>query len=136
MKKTAPKKVPTGDEPRARSGDVVIVHGVTEDRKGLRVLRARNQTLEAGEVRPVVEGQPITSDLLRLKPRPNAPFVCDVETTYRAREASSKEEVDAPGAEPRRSRSGPAQVASASYRENWDAIWAKRVSAPGSSELN
>lgn len=116
-------------EPQDRQSatkDVVLVHGVTQDRKGLRVLRAREQKVEFGEVRPVVEGQPITSDLVRLRPRPEAPFICDVETEYAAPRTPRSDQM----------RSGPAQVATQAYRDNWDAIWAHDVTAPGSDRLN
>lgn len=108
--------------------DVVLVHGVTEDKQGLRVLRAREQGLELGEVRPVKEGQPLTQDLVRLKPRKDAPYLCDVETEFSASEHKQQSPV--------RTQKGPAQVASKTYREGWDAIFANRVSAPGSDSLN
>ena len=37
--------------------DVVLVHGATGDGEGARVLRARPGHIEAGEVRPIREGQ-------------------------------------------------------------------------------
>lgn len=118
--------------------DVVLVHGVTEDRQGLRVIRSRNQLLEAGEVRPLKEGQAITSDVVRLHPRPGAPFLCDVETTYSP--PSPPRKVGTEGKpqlkNKRPTTTGPAQVASQTYRENWDAIWAKRSLDKGSTELN
>ena len=138
------KKAVTPGEAAPR--DVVLVHGVTEDRKGLRVIRARDQGIEAGEVRPLKEGQPITSDVVKLHPRKGVPFVCDVETTYSPSESTSNA-----GFRPERSgasvrslgaradrptAAGPAQVASRTYRENWDAIWAKRSQDKGNSELN
>jgi hypothetical protein len=127
---------------KATSRDVVLVQGVTEDLKGLRVIRARDQGIEAGEVRPLKEGQPITSDVVKLHPRKEAPFLCDVETTYSVAQTASRAEgtasstkgFGAPGGRP--TKAGPAQVASQTYRENWDAIWAKRPLDKGSSELN
>lgn len=87
--------------------------------------------MEAGEILPVEEGKPIHHDLVRLKPRPGMPWLCDVETQLRVpRPVSDELEQDG-----RAHRAGPAQVASAAYRANWDSIWQKR-SAPGSSELN
>lgn len=121
--------------------DVVLVQGVTDDRKGLRVIRARDQRIEAGEVRPLKEGQPITSDVVKLHPRKGVPFLCDVETTYSPpRPASSKNAPSSVKSISNRSgrptTAGPAQVASPAYRENWDAIWSKSPQGKGSSDLN
>lgn len=133
-------------EEGARSQDVVLVQGVTEDRQGLRVIRSRDQQLEAGEVRPLKEGQPITSDVVKLHPRPGIPFLCDVETTYSPARSPLKSVPGTTGSVPKAASSassskrpttaGPAQVASQTYRENWDAIWAKRHLDKGSTELN
>lgn len=112
-KSPAPEKKSATQAP---ARDVVWIHGMTEDKKGLKVLRARDDSLEAGEVRPLAEGQPITSDVVRLKPRQGTPFVCDVETEVSMDELRQR---TAPA------RSGPAQVASAAYRQNWDQIWSK-----------
>lgn len=100
------------DAGAASSSDVVLVHGRTEDKKGLRVLRARNEQLEIGEVRPIEEGKPLQGDIVRLKPRPGLPLVCDVETEFKA---------PAPPTGAR--HPGPARVATAAYRQNWDTIW-------------
>ena len=97
----------TDAQASARSSqDVVLIHGLSDDKKGLRVLRARNDQVEAGEVRPLVEGQPITSDVVRLKPRAGMPLLCDVETEVAV---AGPERTLAKG---ERVRSGPAQVAS------------------------
>jgi len=106
------------------SQDVVLIHGLSEDKKGLRVLRARNDQVEVGEMRPLVEGQPITSDVVRLKPRTGMPLLCDVET-----------EVAVSGPQPSLSkahqvRTGPAQVANNAYRDNWDTIWSRSATSP------
>lgn len=132
-----PKREPSGpatekksqDSQAKSSSDVVLVHGVTEDKKGLKVLRAREEGIEAGEVRPLEEGKSITGDLVRLKPRAGAPYLCDVETELSlSRESSSQASQS--------TRGRPAQVATANYRDNWDAIFSQRTSAPGSSDLN
>ncbi len=107
--------------------DLVLIHGVTEDKKGLKVLRARNDTVEAGEVRPLAEGQPITSDIVRLKPRKGTPYLCDVETEVSMEELKH-------GTAPQ--RTGPAQVANQAYRQNWDAIWARPKTKSDPSTLN
>lgn len=96
---------------------MVAICGVTQDRKGLSVLRSRDEKVEFGEMRPLKEGQPISSDLVRLKPRAESPWLCDVVTEYKHPTADHA---------PSPSRAGPAQVATDVYRDNWDAIWARR----------
>lgn len=143
MKKSDGTKDEASNE-GSRPQDVVLVHGVTDDKQGLRVIRARDQQIEAGEVRPLKEGQAITSDVVKLHPRPGAPFLCDVETTYSPartpREAASERKSPSLASSgltnKRPTTAGPAQVASQTYRENWDAIWAKGSLSKGSTELN
>jgi hypothetical protein len=134
--------VSTGDAPKKpdpAGSDVVLIHGVTEDGKGLRVLRAQGERLELGQVRPLEEGKPLQGDVVKLTPRPEAPFVCDVETQVKVverapaavRSTTSSAKADSANAErpaksdgaPEHRRKGPPQVASRAYRENWDAIW-------------
>jgi hypothetical protein len=100
--------------------DVVLLHSPTADGEGVRVLRAREGRLEAGEVRPVKEGQPLVSgELVTLTPREEAPALCDVKVQFAAptREAAAN---PAPAALPHK---GPALVNSQDYRERWDAIF-------------
>lgn len=113
------------------TSDVVLIHGPTEDQKGLRVLRAREQGIEVGEVRPLQEGKPLTGELVKLRPRPGQPRICDVET-----QLSERELARARGAsEPRLGHAGPARVTSDAYRANWDAIY-RASGRPGSGDLN
>lgn len=95
------------------SEDIAFLHSATEDGQGTRILRLRKGRVEAAEVRPVKEGQPInTQELVRLHPRETMPQVCDVEVLH------------APPDEPEVSeQSGPARVSSKAYRENWDRIF-------------
>lgn len=122
-----------GASTQAASGDhdVVLIHGPTEDLKGLRVLRARDQTLEVGEMRPVQEGKPLSGEIVKLRPRAGSPRICDVETQL------SREELDrARGvAAPSLGHAGPARVTSDAYRSNWDAIY-RSPGSNGSGELN
>ena len=67
--------------------------------------------VSAGAVRPLVQGQSIHGEVVRLKPRPELPRVCDVEV-----------ECAAP-AVPGGDRKGPAQVATDVYRQNWETIF-------------
>ena len=101
----------------------MLIHGVSEDGKELAVLRARENRVEAGVVRQLKEGEALMGELVRLTPRPEQPLVCDVTVELPSpltQEASSR-------SEPTRqlSHGGPAQVATDSYRANWDAIWSK-----------
>lgn len=123
--------------------DVVLVHGVTEDRKGLLVVRARDGGIEVGALSPLTEGQPIHGDVVKLHPRKETPLICDVETTFSLKSASegsdrpaSKESKSEVRAEAQHPRVGPPKVATRAYRENWDQIWSGRASTRGSSDLN
>jgi hypothetical protein len=93
--------------------DVVLLQGPTEDGEGIRVLRARENRLETGEVRPMKEGQPLLSgEVVKLMPRPDT-RVCDVQVLAKigAGDAAKPAQL------------GPAQVATREYRESWDRIF-------------
>ncbi len=108
------------DQPK--SPDIALIHGKTTDGEGLRIIRKREDRIELGAVRPLQQGMPITGEVVSLTPRPEFPLLCDV-----------KVELEAPRAErdvAERARSGPAQVATDSYRENWDRIWMKKKPTP------
>ena len=124
-------KTPNDDSAPAepKASDTVLIHGVSEDGQALAVLRARDDRIEAGVVRPLKEGEAVMGELVRLKPRPELPLVCDVEV-----ELPSPVKKQLASAPDKLSHGGPAQVATPRYRENWDAIWAKPKR--GSSELN
>jgi len=108
--------------------DVALIHGVTADGQGLKILRARGDQLELGAVRPLREGAPITGEVVTLRPRASFPALCDVETHFKPAEAAR----DRPEAEPAAlvQRTGPAQVATDEYRRNWDAIWNRPEAKP------
>jgi hypothetical protein len=117
----------------ARS-DTVLIHGVSDDGESFAVLRAREDRLEAGVVRKVKDGEPLHGELLRLTPRPESPLLCDVEVQYAppradtsATRASTSPEAELPPRAPQLKHGGPAQVATSSYRANWDVIWSKPV---------
>ena len=113
--------------------DLVLLHSPTPDGAGMNVLRARGEGLEVGTVRPLEQGRAIHGEVVKLTQRPEMPLLYDVETEVAApapAAAPSKGVKAAEPAAPRASLSGPAQVASESYRRNWDAIWkrpAKRL---------
>ncbi len=97
-------------------GDIAFVWGKNAD--GLHILRRRdeNAPVEAGLLQPLVEGKPITGELISMQPREDMPFVYDV-----------KSELPAPAPAPAlRSAGGPSKVATDSYRKGWDAIWGGR----------
>ena len=98
--------------------DVALLYAPTDDGKGARILRSRDGNLEAGEVRPVKEGQPLQGgELVKLEPRADAPCVCDVEVLHEGKRVSR----DAEGAPEPTGR--PAQVATEDYRMNWDRVF-------------
>jgi hypothetical protein len=107
--------------------DVVIVHGVTDDGKGLEVLRVRNQRLEVGALQKLENGRSIHGEVVRLRPRPACPLVCDVEVQVPERALPPPEASCSPEApSPADARRGPAQVASERYRNGWDLTFGMR----------
>lgn len=104
----------SGDKPaRTPSEDVLFVVGESEH--GHAVLRKRDDKVELGEVRPTQEGKSIHGEVVRLKPRDEGGRVFDVEV------------LAAPPTVPSARASGPAQVATNTYRANWDAIFGERA---------
>jgi hypothetical protein len=100
------------------SYDVAYLHGPTEDGRGTRILRLRQGRVEAAEVRPAQDGQPLNDrELVRLHPREQSPRVCDVEVLHEG--SLDRSEGDA-----ERTSSGPARFSSRAYRDNWDRIFA------------
>lgn len=99
--------------------DVVLLGPPTADGGGVHVLRAREERLEAGELRPVEQGKPLQGEIVSLAPRKDNPRICDVKDSY---ETGAKAK-------------GPAQVATKAYRDNWDEVFAQRP-APSSRDLN
>jgi hypothetical protein len=109
-------------ESKPGTQDVAFLYAPTDDGKGARILRSRNGNIEAGEVRPVKDGQSLQGgELVRLEPRADAPCVCDVQVLHEARArdvtvpSSPATSVETPGR--------PAQVATRDYRVNWDRVF-------------
>ena len=119
MSDEQPKAKPAGGE------DVVLLGPPTADGAGLHVLRAREQRLEAGELRNVEEGKPLRGELVTLAPRAGDPRICDVKDSYRPPGLPAPAEA--------RAAKGPAQVATKEYRDNWDEVFARR---PKNADLN
>ncbi len=99
--------------------DVVLLGPKTSDGEGVHVLRARENRLETGELRNLVDGRPITGEIVKLSPREDNPRVCDVVERFEAT--------------PQPRTKGPAQVATRAYRDNWDEVFGK---SSGSRDLN
>ena len=101
--------------------DVVVLGGPTEDGVGRKVLRMRSDRVETGEVRPLQEGKSLAGDVVTLKPREDAPWLCDVEVAH----AAPTQRPAANDSSPPRSvlGKGPVQVATEDYRQNWDSIF-------------
>src|SRR5690606_11612440 len=100
--------------------DVAFIHGVSPAGDELAVVRVREDRVEAGVVRALQEGEPLEGEVVRLKPRPARPGVCDVEVEVARGVGSARA-----GAERSGRSAGPAQVATTRYRANGDAIWTK-----------
>ena len=115
--------------PAKKSKDAILIHAVSQDGETMAVLRTREDRVEAGVLRAVKEGEPVgAGELLKLTPRPEFPLLCDVEVQVPAGAINAAGGSD--GAPRVASRGRPAQVATDSYRENWDAIWRKPGKKP------
>jgi hypothetical protein len=120
----------SADGPDKKDGDafdVVLVHGATGDGQGARVLRARPGHLEAGEVRPLRDGQPIApgGEVVRLVERSQAANVYDVKVDYAAPPAPGPTPAAAP-TPAKMAAGGPPQIASPAYRASWDRTFASK----------
>jgi hypothetical protein len=106
------------------SQDVALLYAPTEDGAGARIVRARNGSIETGEVRPAKEGQVLNrGELVRLRPRADTPCFCDVEVLYKEPSAPAPAQEARPEPKPSPALNGPAQVATDRYRDNWDRIF-------------
>lgn len=114
----------SASEPPRPKDDVLFVHSPAAEGEGYRVIRKREDTIEVGEIRAVQEGRPIHGDLVKLKPRQEHERLFDVEVL------ASREEMQGKAA---LGHAGPAQVATASYRANWDSVFGMQT--PDDSDL-
>jgi hypothetical protein len=110
--------------PPAKGKDVVLLGPPTADGGGVHVVRAREQRIETGELRAVREGKPIVGEIVALKPREDNPRVCDVESSYKP-EAGGDAATAAPTTKTETAGKGPAQVATDTYRANWEQIFGR-----------
>ena len=69
------KKSDAKPEPTPPAGDVAFVWGKNAD--GVHILRRRdeNAPVEAGLLQPLVEGRPITGELITMRRREDMPFL-------------------------------------------------------------
>lgn len=110
---------PPRSKPRARKptkpppADFAILGAPTEDGQGAHLVRIREGSISAGEIRPVKEGEPVTNrEVVRLHPLDAERRVVRVETLH------------APEPPPEsQSLSRPARVSNERYRKNYDAIF-------------
>lgn len=107
----------------AASTDVALIHGVSAD-GAVHVIRRRGDQLEAGALTPLREGAPIQGEVVSLRPREGCPLLCDVDVHYAPPQAAKADAAPSSG----RRRKGPAQVATDTYRDNWDSIWSRKKS--------
>lgn len=92
---------------------------VARDAEGVHILRRRSEEapLEAGLLRPMREGQPISGEVVTLTQRADVPLFYDVRTEFAGPEGGSEK---APG------DGRPPQVSTDAYRRGWDAVWGRR----------
>jgi hypothetical protein len=109
--------------------DVVLLHAPTDDGEGAQVIRARGQTIEAGEVRPMREGRPLPpkSEVVKLTKRKESPLLYDVRVEHVvAPVGESPTQAAGPANEAVEARTGPPQVATRAYRESWERTFGPR----------
>ncbi|MCC6215279.1 MAG: hypothetical protein IT376_10440 [Polyangiaceae bacterium] len=117
---------PDDTRPESAPLDALYVHGPTPDGAGKVVLRAREDRLEIGAMRPVRDGQPLHGEVVRLRPRADTERWFDVEVVHAppALPAPAAAGAAPPAASGAR-RKGPARVSSDGYRAGWDAIFGR-----------
>ncbi len=146
-----------GDKPSPKKRDVLLIHGQSEDGRSLDVIRHRDNRLEVGTLSTLKEGQAIHGEVVKLRPHKEMPLLCDVEVQVEGKENHLEQEasVEARSADQQAAaavpahhakairalmdstrRSGPAQVATPAYRQNWDALFGRSRKKPSASTLN
>ncbi|HSO34787.1 MAG TPA: hypothetical protein VLT33_19770 [Labilithrix sp.] len=108
----------------APATDVVLLGPPTADGAGVHVIRARDERIEAGELRAIQEGRPIVGEIVTLKPRESNPHICDVTDSFSVQAAS-------PAPPAQLGHKGPAKVATRAYREGWDEIFGPKPKPSG-----
>ena len=119
-----------------KPSDFAILGGPTEDGQGAHLLRFREGSVSAGEIRPVREGEPVThKELVRLHPMDVERRICRVETLHEPppeAAAATAEKTSRPdGRDPAAERSSrPVRVSNERYRKNWDKIFDSKGTRP------
>jgi hypothetical protein len=91
------------------------------------MLRFRGDSVQAGELRPAREGQPIgNGELVRLKPLHAELPVCEVEVLHAPDQDGTSTESPTAPASSTRSGTGPARVSTRRYRRNWNVVFGAR----------
>jgi hypothetical protein len=103
--------------------DVMMIHSPVEDGDGYNVLRMRESAIEVGQIRALREGAPVHGEVVHLTQRPEHERLFNVEVLVKS---------PSPKELPARERSGPAQVATDAYRENWETIFGAQRKDKGS----
>lgn len=98
----------------ARTEDLALVWGASEDGETLGVLRKRGDEVAPALMQRAKEGQPLHGELVRLKPR-EEPLLFDVDVVYDPSE----------DAQASQGRDGPPQVSTDAYRKGWDRLFKK-----------
>jgi hypothetical protein len=121
------REPPEANEPTSNASttpadakDVVMIHSPHDDGAGYNVLRMRDGSVELGAIRNIREGMPIHGDVVSLSQRKDHERLYNVETLVKS----------PPPPEP--ARHGPAQVATDTYRTNWEQIFGRTRSSGGS----
>ncbi len=114
------KKAPQ-PEPVQPKTDVLFVHSPVEGGEGFNVIRAREDRIEVGQMSGLKDGEAVTGEIVKLKPRKESTRLFDVDVLAAGEQRPA----------PARSHAGPARVANEAYRKNWDEIFA----APRKREL-
>jgi hypothetical protein len=105
----------------ASKTDRLYVHSRTARGDGFVVLRSREERLELAELRNMRHGQSIHGEVVRLHPLEGQERTFDVEVLADTRETA---------------QAGPARVATAAYRRNWEAIFGGHEPDVDPGELN
>jgi hypothetical protein len=113
------------EDPKAKAPDVLFVHSPSEAGDGFNVVRMREDSVEVGQIRGVPEGKPIHGEVVKLTPRSEHKQLFDVNVVVPGPAPGPKALPEAQG------RSGPPQVATEAYRENWTAIFGARRRSEG-----
>ncbi|MBI5546139.1 MAG: hypothetical protein HY901_19785 [Deltaproteobacteria bacterium] len=97
---------------KKKKTDLLFVHGRNPKSDALRVIRAREDRIELGEMSDLKEGEPVRGEVVKLNPRKEHPQLFDVDVVLPREETSA-----APA------HAGPARVASEAYRDNFDRVF-------------